>query len=87
MIPHPTAPPAHVPAAWRYGGTAVTLHWVIALLLPAMAALGWYMMSIEEQAGSNWYFELHKSIGIVVALLVVSSVVWIVWRRRQPQAE
>ena len=84
MIPHPTAPPAHVPAAWRYGGTAVTLHWVIALLLPAMAALGWYMMSIEEEPGSGWYFELHKSIGLVVALLVAVRIAWRLTHRPQP---
>lgn len=68
--------PPQVSVAWYYSGIAVTLHWLLALLLLTMAALGWYMMSIEEQAGSNWYFELHKSIGIVVALLVVTRIAW-----------
>lgn len=84
MLSHSTAPPAPVPTAWRYGGAAVTLHWVIALLLPVMAALGWYMMSIEEETGSNWYFELHKSIGIVVALLVAARIAWRLTHRPQP---
>lgn len=83
MLSHSTTPPAHVPAAWRYGDTAVTLHWVIALLLPAMAALGWYMMSSEEQTGSSWYFELHQSIGIVVALLVAARIAWRLTHRPQ----
>ena len=49
-----------------------------------MAALGWYMMSIEEEAGSSWYFELHKSIGLVVALLVAARIAWRLTHRPQP---
>lgn len=34
------------------------------------------MMSIEEQPGSGWYFNLHKSIGLVVAGLVALRLGW-----------
>jgi cytochrome b561 len=61
---------------WRYGGTAVGLHWLLALLLSFIAALGWYMMSVEDEPGSGRYFELHKSIGLVIALLVAARIVW-----------
>ncbi len=81
MNAHPTDVPPQVYVAWRYSGIAAALHWLLALLLPTMAALGWYMMSIEEQTGSSWYFELHKSIGIVVALLVTARIVWRIYHR------
>ena len=65
----------------RYGNTAIALHWLVALLLPIQLALGWYMLSIEEQPGSEWYFALHISIGLTIALLVVLR---IFWRMRHP---
>lgn len=61
---------------WRYSQLAIVLHWIVALLLVAMVALGWYMTSIEDQPGSNWYFDLHKSIGLVFALLIVARGLW-----------
>lgn len=57
----------------KYSGPAIFFHWAIAVLIPVMVGLGWYMMSIEEQPGSPWYFNLHKSLGLTVALLVVTA--------------
>lgn len=62
--------------AWRYSSTAIILHWTLALWLTAMAGLGWYMMSIEDEPGSGWFFALHKSFGILALLLVAVRVVW-----------
>ncbi|MDB5731154.1 MAG: cytochrome [Variovorax sp.] len=78
---HMTSPSLNLPAAnvetvWRYGRTAIVLHWTLAVLLTFMIGLGWYMMSIEREAGSAWYFNLHKSVGLVIALLVAVGVAW-----------
>ncbi len=59
------------PAVWHYGRSAVVLHWALALLILATTALGFYMTSIEDDPGSANYFEWHKSIGIVIASLVL----------------
>jgi cytochrome b561 len=59
-----------------YAPVAVLLHWALALLIVSMMGLGWYMMSIEEDPGSAWYFNLHKSIGLLIAGLVVLRLVW-----------
>lgn len=72
------------PQAWRYGRTAVALHWTLAVLLVATTALGLFMMSIEDEPGSGWYFDLHKSVGIVIALLVGARVVWRLKNRPEP---
>jgi cytochrome b561 len=62
--------------SWRYGRPAIFLHWVLALLIAGLVGLGWYMMSIEEEPNSGWYFDLHKSTGIVVFSLVLLRVLW-----------
>ncbi len=62
--------------AWRYGNTAIILHWLLTLLTPATAILGWIMVEIEKQPGSARYFDLHKSVGLVISLLVVMRVAW-----------
>ena len=59
-----------------YTGTSRALHWLVAILLFGMFALGWYMTAIEDDPGSSWYFLLHKSIGIIVILLVITRVFW-----------
>ncbi len=67
--PQPTPP-------WRHDRPTVALHWTLALLITGMAAVGWYMMAIEDTPGSSWYFDQHKSVGLVVALLVVLRLAW-----------
>jgi len=62
--------------AWRYGDTAIALHWLLAVLLPATSILGWIMVQIEKEPGSARYFELHKSVGLVILLLVLTRVAW-----------
>ena len=59
---------------WRYTPTAIALHWLLALLLTAMAAVGWYMMSVEHEPGAERLFDLHKSAGLLVGLLVLVRV-------------
>ena len=60
----------------RYAPVAVFLHWALTILFFGMIGLGWYMMSIEDEPGSNRYFDLHKSIGILVAGLVLWRAAW-----------
>lgn len=69
---------------WAYGKPAIILHWFLALLLAGMVSLGWYMTSIEDDPGSGWYFNLHKSVGITVLVLVGLRLLWRL--RHKPQA-
>lgn len=63
-------------SGWHYSTPAILLHWLLAVLISFMAALGWYMMSIEDDPGSDWYFNLHKSVGLIVFTLVALRAVW-----------
>lgn len=71
-------------AAWRYGAPAILIHWLMAFLIASLVAIGWYMMSIEDDPGSKWYFDLHKSVGIVVFILVLLRIVWRATHRPLP---
>jgi cytochrome b561 len=63
-------------ASQRYTWPAILLHWTIAVLIIGMVGLGWYMLSIEDTPGSDWFFNLHKSIGLVLVLLILLRVGW-----------
>ena len=72
---------ANTPA---YAAPAIALHWILATLIIGTVGLGVFMMSIEDEPGSDWYFNLHKSIGIVIALLVALRVLWRMTHRPAP---
>lgn len=73
MKPYPNL---STPGSTAYAPLAVLLHWSLAVLLIGMTALGWYMTAIEDEPGSAWFFNLHKSIGLVIAALVLLRLVW-----------
>ena len=60
----------------QYSYPAMFFHWTLAILIPTLIGLGWYMMAIEKEPGSSWYFNLHKSLGITAAILVILRLSW-----------
>lgn len=70
--------------SWRYATPAVLLHWLLAILIASLVGIGWYMMSIEKDPGSDWYFNVHKSFGIVVFGLVLLRIIWRATHRPVP---
>ena len=63
--------------AQSYGGTAVALHWVLALLVLVLYGIGWYMVEIPKGTPPvAYYYNLHKSIGIVAALPILLLIWW-----------
>jgi cytochrome b561 len=61
---------------WRYTRTARWLHWTLAALIITLLALGWYMMTVEHEPGADSLFNLHKSLGLAVLVLVALRIVW-----------
>ena len=45
-------------ASTRYTKTAIVLHWLIALVIFAMFALGWYMSELPKEAPKQMAFDL-----------------------------
>lgn len=68
----------------KYDRVQIILHWVIGLIILGMIALGLFMIELPKQSelppGEEsvraFYFLLHKSMGITVAMLIVLRVFW-----------
>lgn len=73
---NPTVTPGKAPASWRYATPAIVLHWTLAVFIAFMAGLGWWMMTIEKTPEGPWWFDLHKSLGLILFTLVLLRVVW-----------
>ncbi len=59
-----------------YGSVAKLLHWVMALMILGLIGLGLYMTS-EPDGDPKWaLYDLHKTIGSGVFVLLVVRVVW-----------
>jgi cytochrome b561 len=59
----------------KYGPAAMTLHWVVAILLLAGLVLAW-VLPRKSAPGYDTILELHKSVGIMVLALVVARLLW-----------
>lgn len=72
----------------RYSAVAITLHWVIALVILAQIATGlWMTSAIHDAATQNQAFEtfqLHKSLGLTVLALSLVRLAWRLTHRPPP---
>ena len=62
----------------RYHPVSIALHWIIALFVFVQLALGWWMIDIPKDppgVRASW-FNLHKSIGLSIALLMLLRLGW-----------
>jgi cytochrome b561 len=65
------------PASGRYSGMAITLHWLIAILIIGGFWLGWVMTDIPGLTPTKLrYFSWHKWIGVTVFALAWLRVLW-----------
>lgn len=62
----------------RYGTTAIVLHWLVGLAVIVMIVLGWTMLAIPKNPVGPRVaaFNLHKSIGTTILLLMLARVIW-----------
>lgn len=61
----------------RYSTTAIIIHWLMAILIIAMIGLGLYMTGLEKgSAERSFFFGIHKSLGLTLALLAVIRLGW-----------
>jgi cytochrome b561 len=67
----------------RYTTAAIVFHWIVAILAFTMIGLGLYMTDVPKGSPDRaFYFNLHKSIGVTTALLVIARL-W--WRAKNPR--
>ncbi len=69
----------------RYTTTAISLHWLIALLLFAGFSLGWIMTDIPGLTPTKLkYYSWHKWLGVTIFFLVCARVIWRLTHRPPP---
>lgn len=59
-----------------YGITAIALHWSSALLVIFMLGLGIYMTDLPDGDPKWGWYGLHKSIGLLIFMLLILRVIW-----------
>jgi cytochrome b561 len=73
------------PAAARYTSPAITLHWLIAILIAGAFWIGFVMTDIPGFTPTKLkYFSWHKWIGVTVFALVVLRTLWRLTHRAPP---
>lgn len=69
----------------RYNTVAIVLHWLIAAAVVFMVGLAWAMDDIPKGTPERaFWFNLHKSVGVTIALLVVLRLLWRATHRPPP---
>ena len=57
----------------RYGAVAMTLHWIIALLIVIQLCLGWYMNELvpDHSPAQDRIQDIHVTVGLSILILVM----------------
>lgn len=65
-------------SASRYTSVAISLHWLIAILILAQIAGGLFMVGIPDARASEKFqiYQLHKSFGLTILLLSLVRLAW-----------
>lgn len=62
----------------RYSALSRALHWLSALIIFGLIAVGWYMTGLEENdPGRFGIYGLHKSMGALTVFLLVARLAWL----------
>ncbi len=69
----------------RYTRTAITLHWLIFVLLIVQFILGWTMPHIGRNTPVTTLISLHFSLGVLILALIVVRLVWRITHGKPPQ--
>jgi cytochrome b561 len=75
-------------ASRRYTVVAIALHWLIAVGILALLAIGLIMMHASITIATKFQlFQLHKSIGVTVLFLVIIRLAWRLFHKPPPLPE
>lgn len=68
----------------HYTTTAKALHWLMALMIPGMLALGFYMEGLPFSPDKLQLYAWHKWAGVTVFILVMLRLAWRTFNRPPP---
>lgn len=64
-------------SARRYGVVSITVHWVVALVIVGLFALGYWMVGLDYY--DEWYRkapDIHRSLGILLMITMILRLFW-----------
>ncbi|MFA5898501.1 MAG: cytochrome b [Hyphomicrobium sp.] len=64
-----------------YGWPAITLHWIVALLIVGTFGLGLWMGEVPARADRPYYYAIHASLGITLLVILVLRILWALLNR------
>ena len=62
--------------AMRYNNVAITLHWLLAILLVAQFFTGWEFSDMEKGPARDFWFAWHRTLGFTVLFLSLVRLAW-----------
>jgi cytochrome b561 len=68
-----------------WGSVMRALHWLIALGVIGLLAVGWWMEDLPNSPRKIDIYKLHKSVGLTVLALMTVRIAWRAFDRRRPQ--
>lgn len=63
-------------SAERWGPVSQAFHWIVVLLILALAIVGLTMDELPKTPKYFWVYTLHKSLGLTVLALVLARIAW-----------
>ncbi|MCP4409878.1 MAG: cytochrome b [Gammaproteobacteria bacterium] len=60
----------------RFGIVAMSLHWLMFVLIAGMLALGLYMTSLPDGEPKWEWYSIHKSFGLLIFVLLLIRILW-----------
>lgn len=60
----------------RYGLVSILFHWIMAILIIGMLALGLYMTDLPISLQKLKLYGIHKEFGILILMLVALRIIW-----------
>jgi cytochrome b561 len=65
-------------SATRYSTPSRALHWISAILIIALVAVGLWMTGLaDEDPSRRTVYNLHKSIGVLTLILLIARLLWL----------
>ncbi len=68
----------------RYTSIAMLLHWLMALMIFAALAMGWYMVDLRISPDKLRLYSWHKWLGVTIFALAAMRLCWRLWHPAPP---
>lgn len=63
----------------EFGSISKILHWLIAISMITLIAIGWYMTGLDDESVLYWrMLDLHEALGLSVFVLFLVKVAWMI---------